>query len=196
MDLGVFHSVVGEVWVPINGSPNYVVSNRGRVYSLTREETWGNCTRIRQGRILTPRLGDRGYYYVALCNNGRNQTKNVHRLVAEAFLPNPEHLECVNHRDEFRTNNDASNLEWCTVAYNVTYGNAKNKTKQRFIETGWSRPVEQYDREGNFIAAFASVSEAGRSINRNPGGISACCNGTRNIAYGYVWKYGKSRLYS
>lgn len=99
MDIGVLHSVVGEVWVPVKGFPNYVVSNRGRVYSLTREETWGDCTRIRQGRILTPRLGDRGYYYVVLCDNGRNQTKNVHRLVAEAFLPNPEHLECVNHRD-------------------------------------------------------------------------------------------------
>lgn len=62
MDIGVLHSVVGEVWVPVKGFPNYVVSNRGRVYSLTREETWGDCTRIRQGRILTPRLGDRGYY--------------------------------------------------------------------------------------------------------------------------------------
>lgn len=75
MDIGVLHSVVGEVWVPVKGFPNYVVSNRGRVYSLTREETWGDCTRIRQGRILTPRLGDRGYYYVVLCDNGRNQTK-------------------------------------------------------------------------------------------------------------------------
>ena len=53
MDIGVLHSVVGEVWVPVKGFPNYVVSNRGRVYSLTREETWGDCTRIRQGRILT-----------------------------------------------------------------------------------------------------------------------------------------------
>lgn len=191
MELGVLHSIIGEVWKPIEGFPNYAVSNRGRVYSFTREEVCNGHIRMRQGRILIPRLGKQGYYYVVLRDGIRNRTKKVHRLVAEAFLANPEHLECVNHKDECRTNNFVENLEWCTTAYNVTYGGAIRKTQERFIETGWSKSVEQYDKEGNFLRRFSSVNEAARHIGRKPGGITNCCKGNRKIAYGFIWKYGK-----
>lgn len=84
MELGILHSIIGEVWKPIKDFPNYVVSNRGRVYSFAREEIYCGVIRMRHGRFLVPRLGKQGYLYVALCKEGHTSTKKIHRLVAEA----------------------------------------------------------------------------------------------------------------
>lgn len=188
MELGILHSIMGESWRPIEGFPNYLVSNKGRVYSLPRPR-YDKPNYIQKGRLLSPRLGGHGYYYVGLCDKGNVTTKTVHRLVAEAFLPNPNDFECVNHRDECRVNNFVENLEWCTTAYNVTYGGAIRKRQARFHAIGITKGIEQYDKEGNYIGSFSSVSEAARSIGRKPGGITNCCKGNRNSAYGFVWKY-------
>lgn len=192
MELGILHSIIGEVWKPIKDFPNYVVSNRGRVYSFAREEIYCGVIRMRHGRFLVPRLGKQGYLYVALCKEGHTSTKKIHRLVAEAFLDNPNNLECVNHKDECRTNNNVENLEWCTVAYNVTYGDAKKKAQKRFIETGWAKGVEQYDMNGNLIGVFSSISESSRNSASSMAGICSCCRGSRNSDNGFIWKYKKA----
>ena len=190
MELSILHSVIGEVWKPIKGFPNYVVSNRGRVYSLSRLR-YDKPNYNKKGKFLIPRLGKQGYLYVGLCKNGKVTTKKVHRLVAEAFLPNEKSYECVNHRDECRTNNSVENLEWCTTQQNVTYGRAIQKRQHRLIESGWYKCVEQYDKSGNFIARFSSIAEAARNSICSKAGICACCRGTRNSDNGFIWKYGK-----
>ena len=195
MELSILHSVIGEVWKPIKGFPNYVVSNRGRVYSLSRLR-YDKPNYDKKGKFI-PRLGKQGYLYVGLCKNGKVTTKKVHRLVAEAFLPNEKSYECVNHRDECRTNNNVENLEWCTTQQNVTYGGAIQKRQHRLIESGWSKCVEQYDKSGNFITRFSSISEAARTImgsatlESSRGAICSCCLGNKKTHKGFIWKYGK-----
>lgn len=195
MDIGILHNVIGECWKPIKGFPSYLISNRGRVWSLNRDEKWGKHYRTRQGRFLIPRLGVKGYLYVGLCKNGKVYTKKIHRLVAENFIPNPYGYNTVNHRDEDRVNNNVDNLEWCTTAYNVTYGGAIRKTQERFVETGWSKPVEKYSRDGILLAKFVSLSEAARSVLNGQtmesarGAICNCCMGKKKSYFGFIWKY-------
>ena len=90
----------------------YQVSNLGRVRSLGNDKT-------RKERILKPKINNKGYLQVILCKNGKVKTFLVHRLVATAFIPNPDNLPVVNHRDENPLNNCVDNLEWCTQKYNV-----------------------------------------------------------------------------
>ena len=121
-----------EVWKDVVGYEGlYQVSNLGRVKSLGFDK-W------HKGRILKQSFDSkRNYLFVGLHKDGKIKQKNVHRLVAETFIPNPDNLPCVNHKDEDKTNNfvfvnkdgsvdlNKSNLEWCTVAYNTNYGMLK-----------------------------------------------------------------------
>lgn len=106
-----------ELWLPVKGyEGRYSVSNRGDVKShLT-------------GKLLVQSYNTFGYKQVSLHKSGKQDTKTVHRLVAEAFLPNPNNLPYINHKDEDKTNNDVSNLEWCTHQYNTEYSCAKEFT--------------------------------------------------------------------
>lgn len=98
----------------------YEVSSYGRVRSLDRFDKLG---RITWGRVLSPTNNDHGYYTVQLCNGGIEKRHYVHRLVAKAFVKNYGNLNEINHKDENKFNNNASNLEWCSRKYNVNYGN-------------------------------------------------------------------------
>lgn len=189
MELGILHSVIGEIWKPIIGFPNYAVSNHGRVYSFTREEVCNGAIRMRYGRILIPRLGNQGYYYVGLCRNNKVITKKVHRLVAENFLPNPSNLECVNHKDECRTNNTVENLEWCTYSYNSNYGSITKRRISTLRSTGYHKKICQYDLQGNFITVYNSILEAERLFSENGYNICNCCKGRAKTAYGFKWRY-------
>ena len=200
MDIGILYNVIGECWKPIKGFPTYLISNRGRVWSLNRDEKWGKYYRTRQGRFLMPRLGNQGYLYVGLCRNGRVYTKKIHRLVAENFIPNPYGYSVVNHRDEDRTNNDVNNLEWCTTTYNVTYGGAIGKRQGSLINSGWSKSVCKYTKDGILLAKFVSISEAARSVLSTQtldgvrGAICSCCRGKRKSYCGFIWKYEEDCL--
>ena len=200
MDIGILYNVIGECWKPIKGFPAYLISNRGRVWSLNRDEKWGKFYRTRQGRFLIPRLGNQGYLYVGLCKNGRVYTKKIHRLVAENFIPNPYGYSVVNHRDEDRTNNDVNNLEWCTTTYNVTYGGAIGKRQGSLINSGWSKSVCKYTKDGILLAKFVSISEAARSVLSTQtldgarGAICSCCRGKRKSYCGFIWKYEEDCL--
>ena len=108
-----------EIWKDVEGyGGKYQVSNEGRVKANYRTHS----------KILKQYLDEYGYFQLALCKNSKHTWFRVHRLVANAFLPNPDNLPFVNHKDENRSNNVVTNLEWCTPKYNVNYGNKQLKT--------------------------------------------------------------------
>lgn len=119
-----------EIWKDIQGYENcYQVSNLGRVRSLTRKiNTWYGI-RTTRGQILKPLKTNRNYYRVCLKSHQKNKYISIHRLVAEAFLPNPNDYPVINHKDTNTFNNAVSNLEWCTQSHNIKeayrVGNAK-----------------------------------------------------------------------
>ena len=180
---------ITEVWKDIKGyEGRYQVSNMGRVKSLERTfiDKTGRKQHIKE-RILKPRTDKDGYLRVDL-HNSKAKRFAIHRLVCEAFHENPENKPCVNHIDENKTNNIASNLEWCTVAENNKYGtrptkiakaNAKNKSKA----------VGQYTLGGKLIKVWQSTHEVERQLGFASPNISAVARGKRKTAYGYVWKY-------
>ncbi len=162
-----------EIWCPIEGYEKlYEVSNLGRVRSL--------CGRYGNNRILTLGKGSRGYLNVCLCDHGKQKTFNLHRLVAKAFVPNPENYPCVNHKDENRKNNKASNLEWCSYYHNNVYGERLTKSAikrskpVRCIETG---------------EIYAGSSAAHRATGLCQSDISACCRGVRKSVRGTHWEF-------
>ena len=166
-----------EYWKPVVGYEGlYEVSNWGRVKSLNYNHTG-------KGKILKQHQCMDGYKSVMLYKDGKRKIILVHRLVAQAFIPNPNDYKEVNHKDEDKTNNSVDNLEWCDRLYNVRYGTGierRSKTQ--------SKPVLQYDLEGNFIKEWKSVTECG--INGyDQGHVAACCRGERKTHRGYIWRY-------
>ena len=119
-----------EIWKDIEGYEGlYQVSNKGRVKSLSRLVVRvGKPNYITKEKILKcSELKGTGYPAVSLGSNNNFKSMLVHRLVAQAFIPNPDNLPCVNHKDETRNNNDVRNLEWCTQKYNCNYGTARQR---------------------------------------------------------------------
>lgn len=150
----------------------YEVSNLGRVRNK------------KTGRILKPFKNTNGYFRLDLCKNGIRRAAKVHRLVAEAFIPNPQNLPCVNHKDENKINNCLDNLEWCTYEYNNNYGTIKERKSEKM-----SKPVLQLDRNGNFVREWPSARKVEEELGINDGNISSCCSGKLKTAGGYLWKY-------
>ena len=114
-----------EIWRPVKGFEGYYeVSNLGRVRSIDRVvvDTVRNCERLLKGKVLIQRDHSNGYKVVMFCKEHKLYNKYIHRLVAEAFLPNPDNLRQVNHKDEVKSNNRVDNLEWCSQLYNNLYG--------------------------------------------------------------------------
>jgi hypothetical protein len=125
---------------------------------------------------------------VALWQNGCMKRKKVHRLVAEAFIPNPGNLPCVNHKDEAKQNNGVDNLEWCTTQYNNHYG--ENKPTIRAAASRKKR-VRQYTTDGKLVGVYESASEAQRKTGIVQQNISKCCleRNSFKTAGGFVWKF-------
>lgn len=164
-----------EIWKHIEGF-NYEVSNYGRV------------RRIETGKILKQYENKDGYLRVELRKKGKRKNYRVHRLVATAFISNPENLPQVNHKNEIKADNTVSNLEWCTAKYNNNYGTRIEKI------SGGNHPkavaIYQYSIDGKLINKFESISVAEKFFNSKTGGhISEVCQGKRKTAYGYIWKY-------
>lgn len=160
-----------EIWKDIKGYEGlYQVSNLGKVKSL------------RKNRMLTIQKNRGGYNYITLSFKGYSKIMTIHRLVAQAFVPNPNNYAYINHKDENKENNMWTNLEWCTHKYNCNYGTRnERKAKKKMIS------INQYDLNGNFIKKWNSIKEA--NIKYNNYHISQCCSGKRKTAGGYIWKY-------
>ena len=142
-----------EVWKDVVGFEGfYKVSNRGNVHSVDRKDSMG---RKWGGRTLRPSYDKGGYLHVCLYKNGKAKNKFIHRLVAEAFISNPENLPQINHRDEVKVNNNVSNLEWCTRKYNMNYGTRNERATQTQF-----KKVKAVNVENGEILAFNSAKEA------------------------------------
>ena len=124
-----------EEWRPVVGYEGlYEVSNTGRVRSVDRYvKTCYGSYRLHKGKVLSPGIRPDGYLVVSL----QYRMFRVHRLVAEAFLPNPDNLPQVNHKDEDKSNNRVDNLEWCDSKYNNNYGTARIRAKETAIKNGY-----------------------------------------------------------
>lgn len=184
-----------EIWKAVKGYEGwYEVSNLGRVRSVERIVYYSNNKiYLCKSRIRKPNKVRGGYLTCDLWKNSKHKTFAVHRLVAQAFLPNPDNLPQVNHRDEDKTNNHVSNLEWCDGKYNVNYGTAiQRSAEKRLNSPKLSKPVLQLDLETNqIIAEYPSARGAERQLKISNSSISKCCMGKYKTAYGYKWRYKK-----
>ena len=159
---------------------------------LYQVSTWGNVKSIKNNIILKPTKNNKGYFYVDLHKNRKRKRFLINRLVAEAFIPNPDNLLIVNHKDEVKTNNYRYNLEWCTYKYNNEYGTARKRMIETKIKQGiGSKTVYQYDMNGNIIKVWRSASDIQRELGYNSRTISSCCNKTQYSHKGFVWSFNK-----
>lgn len=177
-----------EEWRDVIGYEGlYQVSNKGNVKNL-------NWRAIGRERLLSPLENVDGYWTVDLYKNGECRRKRVHRLVAEAFIDNPNGLPVINHKDENKHNNAVENLEWCSVRYNTIYGKSLNNMLDSRTTRGSSnrrRKVVGTSLKDGSVIEFDSVSDANRfftgiSMGAN---VGACARGLRKSCYGYVWNY-------
>lgn len=201
-----------EVWKDIEGYEGlYQVSNLGNVRSLNYGRT-GEIKLLKQST-------DCGYKRVMLYKDGERERYLVHRLVAMTFIPNPDDLPQVNHKDEDKSNNNVNNLEWCTGEYNMNYGSIKerlsesskgryhseeskkkmsesHKGKNKGKDNPTSKSILMYDEEGNFIRRFECIGDANEHFGkpRNFTGINNCLSGRSKTAYGYIFRYAEKKI--
>lgn len=160
-------------WMPVPGfEKEYMISDTGAVHS------------IRRNLILKPKIDRYGYPAVLLTKPGVRKYTTVHRLVAETFIPNPLHKHTVNHKDENKLNNNASNLEWMTVRENCSYGTRT----QRMAKSKCKRPVIGYMPDGS-TANFDGVKQASRETGLAHSQITRCCKRLTPNTHGIVWRY-------
>lgn len=192
----------GEEWRDIQGFEGlYQVSNLGRVKSLDRVVyKKDGTTQIYKERILKQSNLWNEYLVVNLSRNGKPIMHRIHRLVAEAFLPNPNNYPIINHKDENKTNNSVDNLEWCSYSYNLNYGTARERGLQANKENGIydrlkelrSKAVNQIDIFSNeIIKQWKSMREVERELGFSNSAISKCCKGKKKTYKGFIWKYAQ-----
>ena len=171
-----------EIWKDVPGFEGYKVSNLGRVKSFRQKKKDGKLLKFYKCRL--------GYSLVWIRFNKKRIGKSVHRLVAEAFIPNPENKPEVNHKNLDKSDNRYINLEWCTRIENMKHAaRAGVFDKPKGYDSPYSKAVERYDLNGNYIDEFGSISEAFRNTGISIGLISSACSGRRNMASGYIWKH-------
>lgn len=143
-----------EKFKPVQGYAGiYEISNLGRVKSISRiiERKDGN-TRVTEDRIILPFLTKCGYHQIVLCKDGVRKKHYIHRLVANAFLPNLNNLPIINHKDENKLNNRVDNLEWCSAYYNTRYG----KLQKRLVK------INIIDSKGDIVEVVEGIRECER----------------------------------
>jgi hypothetical protein len=174
---------IEEIWKTIEDYPDYMISNMGRVKSL----------KYGKERIIKQLKNKDGYWRVILCKEGKTKQYYIHRLVAMNFIPNPNNLPIINHKDENPSNNCVSNVEWCSYTYNINYGKRNEKVAKAHKgkpNISVSKPILQFSKSGNIILGkFNSLSQVSKLLNINCSDICNCCNGKRKSAKGYKWMY-------
>ena len=179
-----------EIWKDIKDYEGlYMVSNWGRVKSM-------NYNHSGKEKILKTGTYKSGYLYVVLYKNNKRKHFSIHRLVAEAFLEIPEDIKQyigtvylqVNHKDENKQNNNVENLEFCDIKYNSNFGTRNERIAAKNTNGKLSKPVLQYDLEGNFIKEWRSTRECERN-GFSHGAVSACCQGELKKYKDFIFKY-------
>lgn len=171
---------------------DYTITKQGQVYSYKngyKKEMKGS-------------IDSKGYPYVDLSQkNGKRKCPKIHRLVALAFIPNPNNLPQINHIDGKKDNNSISNLEWVTQSQNIKHSfllglNNPSKYSKKEKNYQWNgnhkncKKVKQLDLKGNQIAIHDSIAIANRAIgSKSQSGISAVCNGRAETYYGFRWEF-------
>ncbi len=177
----------------IDGFVNYKVSRDGEVYS-----NWS-----KQWKLKIPVL-TKGYKRVQLVAKNRTRKSfTIHRLVALAFIPNPENKPQVNHIDGNKTNNDISNLEWCTASENEIHSHRiLGKKLSGAVVTHQNKPgydsfdgkeVHQYSIDGQYVNSFGSTGEAARSVNGSQGTLYMAISGERKTHKNFRWSFSKQK---
>lgn len=186
-----------EIWKDIEGYEGiYQVSNLGRVKTLYFRN---NKYIIKKEKILKQHISKQGYLSVGLSDKqGKRKTYRVHRLVAQAFIPNPQKLFCVNHKDENKSNNIITNLEWTTTIENNRYSFNLHQERIKYMQTDDAnrkraekkkKAVIQMNKENKKINVFEGVIDASIKTGFDKSTIANCCRGYYQFAYGYKWKY-------
>lgn len=185
----------GEEWKDIEGFEGlYQISNYGRVKSLSRLTKFYSKERYIPEIIRKNGIDKNGYQILPLNRNGKKYTKKIHRLVAQAFIPNPENKPCVNHKDTNVKNNNMDNLEWCTVLENIQYccelGKHYNPTVGRFRgDNPLSKKVIQKDKNGNIINVWACAEDVANVLGVNRRSIGKCCRKETKTIKGFIFEY-------
>jgi hypothetical protein len=170
-----------EIWKNIEGYDNYQISNIGNVRKITKNGfTHIKCSP--RGSQKTSNTKEK-YMGVTLSKNGTRKGFSVHRLVAEAFIPNPNNYPSINHINGIKDDNCVCNLEWCTIKQNIQHAYDVLNMRNHYGS------IKQYSKDGKFIKEYDSVREASRELGIHFGNIVKCANKQRNVAGGYVWRF-------
>lgn len=161
----------------------YQISNFGRVKSLSRKIWNGKGYYQSKEKILKPGIEKLGYHYFYLCKNNKRK-KYLHRLLAEAFIPNLLKLPEVNHKDQNPFNNELNNLEWCTHEYNMNYGDKNERISKKI-----KKKIIQYTLKGKKIKEWDGIINIEKELKIPSSNITSCCKGKYKKTHGFIFKY-------
>ena len=176
-----------EIWKDIKGYEGlYQISSFGRVKKTRNKE-----------KIMKGRIRGKGYLAVTLLDkHGEQKDFYIHRLVAEAFIPNLDNLPQVNHKSEIKTDNNVENLEWCDNLYNVNYGTRTKRSAESNMGhsrkgSGKRTKIYQYSMDGRLVKVWNSLLEIYDELGIFRSCIYKCCHGVYNQSHGFIWSYKK-----
>ena len=180
--------MINEIWKDVKDYEGlYKISNLGNIRGM------------KSNKVLVLSSSPSGYKFIRLFKKSKGKNYRIHRLVAEAFIPNIDNLPFINHKDENTENNCVDNLEWCTASYNINYGERNKKVANKVsiwrknkgsdYSPRERKKVAQYTLDDKFVREFNSINEAGRETKSSIGTIHNCCVGKSKSCNGYKWKF-------